>query len=301
MEKEKLISIVVPVYNCEKTIKRTLDSILTQLDKESELVIVNDGSLDNSLIVINEIVQNNKNVKVINSINQGSMIARKVGTENSNGKYIWYVDGGDEILDNSINIIIETIKNNENVDIFYVNHQTFHNGKIEFHTEKYKYIKEKENILLGTSPLSLCFRVIKKELLKNITAYNIKEKMTLLEDGVVSIETCFKSNNILLIDNYCYRYNIEDNSQSRSKSGVYSLLLGVKHIYNFINKYYPSFKEEVNYFVFNNTINRIVFGNDTSIYKNLYDFYLSFPKIESKYIKMKTVCELIAKFKVKNG
>lgn len=299
MEKEKLISIVVPVYNCEKTVKRTIKSIITQLDEDSELIVINDGSIDNSLDVLHKIAGNINNVKIIDSINHGAMLARKFGTEESKGKYIWYVDGGDEILPNSIELIKETIKKESNVDILYINHQTVSGKVIKQHRENYKTICNPNNILLGTLPLALWTRIIKKELLLNLKAYDIKEKMTLLEDGIVSLEACLKANKVALVNQCCYQYNLESNSQSTSNTGIDSLIIGIKHIYNFVNEYYPCYKEEVNYFVFNNTINRIIFGKNKNN-KLLYDFYCSILPISSKYIKMKSICELIAKWKARH-
>ena len=91
------LSVIIPVYNTEKYIEKCLDSIANQTMKDLEIVIVNDGSKDNSEKVINQWLENNKdiNVKYLKKENGGLSDARNFGVENASGKYISFVDSDD--------------------------------------------------------------------------------------------------------------------------------------------------------------------------------------------------------------
>jgi glycosyltransferase involved in cell wall biosynthesis len=113
------LSIIVPVYNVEKYVERCIRSIMSQKlssNDEFEVVIVNDGSLDNSMAIVNNLVNSYENVKVIDQDNKGLSIARNVGMQNCTGDYVWFVDSDDWILPNSVNTIIGIFKKFETVD-----------------------------------------------------------------------------------------------------------------------------------------------------------------------------------------
>ena len=90
------LSIIVPVYNGEKYLKRCLDSILNQTLKNIEIIIVNDGSTDNSINIIK--TYKDDRIKLISSEHKNSWAARNIGIKNSIGKYITFVDCDDKII-----------------------------------------------------------------------------------------------------------------------------------------------------------------------------------------------------------
>jgi glycosyltransferase involved in cell wall biosynthesis len=94
--KEK-ISIIVPVYNMEAYIKRCLDSIYKQSYKNLEIIIVDDGSSDDSLKICKEFVEKDNRVKIISQNNQGVSAARNTGIDNATGEYVAFVDSDDYI------------------------------------------------------------------------------------------------------------------------------------------------------------------------------------------------------------
>lgn len=98
------LSIIVPVYNVEQWLLRCLESLYRQKlsEKEFEVVIVNDGSIDDSLNIAKMFAANHTNVNIINRENGGLSAARNTGLGNAKGNYVWFVDSDDFIEPNSI-------------------------------------------------------------------------------------------------------------------------------------------------------------------------------------------------------
>lgn len=96
MEKNNIdISLIIPVYNVEKYLRRALISVENQTFKNFEVIIVNDGSTDNSMKIIEEFVNKNKNFFVISQENKGLGEARNIGLRHSRGQYIAFLDSDD--------------------------------------------------------------------------------------------------------------------------------------------------------------------------------------------------------------
>ena len=106
-----MISIIVPVYNSEKYIDRCLDSILNQTYKDLEIVLVNDGSNDQSLKILENYALRDTRIKVVNQENKGVAAARNTGLDNATGDYILYVDSDDWIENNMVERMVELSAN----------------------------------------------------------------------------------------------------------------------------------------------------------------------------------------------
>ena len=91
----KKISVIIPVYNAEKTIRRCLESIMSSEYEEYEVVVVDDGSTDNSASILFEYANRDRRVKIINQPNSGPAIARNKGLELAEGEIIAFVDSDD--------------------------------------------------------------------------------------------------------------------------------------------------------------------------------------------------------------
>lgn len=105
---DTLVSIVIPVFNAECFLVECVESIINQTYKDLEIILVNDGSTDDSLNICNQYAQKDKRVTVINQQNKGVVLARKHGIKNAHGKYITFVDSDDYIAQE----YIETMLNN---------------------------------------------------------------------------------------------------------------------------------------------------------------------------------------------
>ena len=105
----KQLSIIVPVYNVEKYIRPCVESLFRQdLAEECfEVIIVNDGTQDNSMEMIKDIVAFHTNITVINQENQGLSTARNNGTEKATGEYLLYVDSDDLLAEHSLSALLE--------------------------------------------------------------------------------------------------------------------------------------------------------------------------------------------------
>ena len=109
-----LISVIVPVYNCSKYIKKNIDSILKQDYTNFELIVINDGSSDDSLNIINSF--NDKRIMVFSKPNEGVSSTRNLGIDKSNGEYIFFVDGDDYLEKNILSTFVDII-NKQNPDL----------------------------------------------------------------------------------------------------------------------------------------------------------------------------------------
>ena len=111
-----LISVIVPVYNVEKYLRRCLDSIVNQTYKNLEIILVDDGSVDNSGNICDEYAVKDKRIQVIHKENGGLSSARNKGLDIINGEYVSFIDS-DDYVDNSFIEKLYTICINNNVDI----------------------------------------------------------------------------------------------------------------------------------------------------------------------------------------
>lgn len=113
MNNSPKISVIVPIYNVEKYLKQCLDSILIQTYKNLEIILVNDGSTDNSLKICEEYCKKDRRFKLINKRNGGLSDARNVAIDVASGKYLICIDSDDYISKDLIATLYMDIKNNQ--------------------------------------------------------------------------------------------------------------------------------------------------------------------------------------------
>lgn len=103
---EELVSIVVPVYNMGNSLEVCVNSLLNQNYSNIEILLVDDGSKDNSLEVCNTLKKKDKRIRVFHTENRGSGPARNTGIENATGRYIYFPDADDRLEENAISILV---------------------------------------------------------------------------------------------------------------------------------------------------------------------------------------------------
>lgn len=131
-----MVSIIIPVFNAEKYIKSTLESCLNQDYSSIEIIVINDGSTDDTLNILNEV--NDPRVVVINKKNEGSGKARNAGLEVATGEYVIFLDADDEIPNDYIDRLVSNIQLN-NSDIALC-------GYVIDKGDKRIYVKPKETL-----------------------------------------------------------------------------------------------------------------------------------------------------------
>uniref|UniRef100_UPI00405687BD glycosyltransferase family 2 protein n=1 Tax=Agathobacter sp. TaxID=2021311 RepID=UPI00405687BD len=94
------ISIIVPIYNSEKYLKRCIESLIHQTFEDIEIILVDDGSLDNSIQICKEYVKKDRRIVLITQENGGPSKARNAGLDKANGEWIMFVDSDDEVSNN---------------------------------------------------------------------------------------------------------------------------------------------------------------------------------------------------------
>lgn len=130
-------SFIVPVYNTSKYLKRCLDSILKQSFKDYEIIIVNDGSTDDSFKIISKYEKKNDNVKVITQKNQGLSMARNNGVKKATGEYLIFIDSDDYVEKNLLKEIDKEIDGVEVLRYQVVTEDEDGNNKKEFKEEPF--------------------------------------------------------------------------------------------------------------------------------------------------------------------
>lgn len=224
MEKDKNISIIVPTYNAESTIKECLMSILEDKGQDIEVIALIDGGTDNSLNICREISKTDNRLKVVYQENQGLFIARKNGVKNSTGKYIMFVDSDDYMINNSLEKMREMIKK-YSPDLI-----RFRYMKNNREYEQYKYFQEQEKYIKKEDFKKLIYPMfisgymlnamwtncIKREYLENINIdkYN---KILFGEDLMYNLEIFSNIQNAVFLEDVLYRYNTNENSITRTR------------------------------------------------------------------------------------
>lgn len=250
MEKDELlISIIVPVYNCEEYIEECIKSISKQTYENIEIIIVNDGSKDNSLNIIKKISNQDNRIKYIDKKNEGANIARKVGIEASNGKYVMFVDSDDWIDYQTINELVSIINKNPNIDMikFSMLLEPSHKS-VDIFEEKYLEIDKSrfemiyELFITSYKMNSICATLIKRKIIdKDQKSLNVNRCFA--EDLLINIDIIDKCNEIVFMNKPFYHYRNNQKSTTKLKKkeiiikNVYEALDSYKELYKYSEKW----------------------------------------------------------------
>ncbi len=158
---KKILSIIVPVYNVEQYLNRCFDSILKGDLSDIEIIVVDDGSTDNSRSICDKYAQNYEMIKVFHKENGGLSDARNFGMNQCNGKYLWFIDSDDYIEDNAINQIVDLLKKH-NPDVLVCKSKVLtEDGEIfdecNYTIKEGEYSSEEYMIQLRDNPKSVLF------------------------------------------------------------------------------------------------------------------------------------------------
>lgn len=210
-----LVSVIVPIYNTEKYLKKCVNSLLRQTYTELEIILVNDGSTDNSQLICEKFQKEDKRIIILNKENEGLELARKSGYKIATGKYIIHVDSDDYLPTDAIEVLVCKAEK-ENADIV-IGNATRIIGNKGIIKKIYKPVPEcsisrKEMLdkyyisFFGVNilPVSMWGKLYKKEFLEKIEIKNIG--LMHGEDICYNIQVFPYAQKIVVIENSVYYY-----------------------------------------------------------------------------------------------
>ncbi|MDO4453078.1 MAG: glycosyltransferase [Eubacteriales bacterium] len=223
MKKKGLISIIVPAYNVEKHIGRCLESIQKQTYPNIEIMVVNDGSTDDTRKVVEQYALEDSRIILINTKNQGVSCARKEGISKAQGEYIGFVDG-DDLIDSDMYEILLNNMLAYDADISHCGYKMcFDDGRIRyFHNTK--QTKVQDNVTGLTDLLEgkliepgLCNKLYKKSLLdRMIKENNMDYTVKHTEDLLMNYILFSYSEKAVFADVCKYHYIVRKGSATRN-------------------------------------------------------------------------------------
>lgn len=208
-----LISVIIPVYNSESTIRKCLESLIRQTYTNYEILIVDDGSTDNSLNICKEVCHHSNNIHIFHKENGGSASARNLGLEKAKGEWITFVDSDDWVYPNYLNNYVQHV--NDDVDLIT---QGFKSNKplfsdLELSEKKYSSNFE-GNTLEGIPVLQkddtfgfLWIKLFNTAIIRKY-ALRFNENFNLLEDEEFILRYLKHCKKIKAIDEFGYFYNV---------------------------------------------------------------------------------------------
>ncbi len=251
-----ILSVIVPVFNTEKYLEQCINSILNQTLQDIEVILVDDGSTDQSPFICDKYAEMDGRVKVLHQENKGPIQARKIGVELSNASYITFVDSDDFIEKEAYIYALDSIKREIDVICFgitryYGTKETLKVEYLPFLEETYQRVDLEKEIIpkmiwreeeknFGIDP-SLCTKIIKKELL--VKSYLLLQELNFHygEDPAV-IYPVISMSNSMEIKHYSYYYH------RQKGSGEYATYIKDK---DFLDKLYMVYYYLKNYFLDN--------------------------------------------------
>lgn len=213
------VSVIIPVYNSEKYLAETIESLLNQTLKECEFIFINDGSKDNSLNILEKYKEKDSRIIVISQENKGVSEARNRGLEIAKGEYIGFVDG-DDYIQNDMYERLYDLAVKKNCDIIISN---FSNGSFPFKVnEELNKTYIKENIypyfLRSDGFNSVCNKIFKRSII-NQNKIIFPSGVALGEDGVFNMKIFTYCKNAYYTSYNGYFYREREGSATRSIKG----------------------------------------------------------------------------------
>ena len=278
-----LVSVIIPMYNSSKTIKRCLESIVNQTYKNIEILVINDGSTDN----YKNILDNYKNIKVINQKNKGLSFSRNVGLKKAKGKYILFVDSDDYIKEDLIEKCHQKIIE-DNSDLVLFSFYELH------------YLRVKKRIIDKNYPTRNNIwqygyawnKFYKKDIIEK-NKISFKYGVIYVEDIIFNVEYIIHSHNISFIKEPLYYFD-RTNAKSLSKSADKDFLNIMEKSFPYklklINRYNTDidYKEYLylflmrQYITYNSRLSISYFNKIQNIKEVISKFYNSFKEYKPK-------------------
>lgn len=204
------ISVIVPIYNVEKYLEKCIDSIINQTYSNLEIILVNDGSVDNSKNICDQYAISDKRIKVIHKENGGLSDARNYGLNIATGDYVSFIDSDDYIHPMFYEILLKMIEENEgdiaqcNLMKYYENNNITNNNDIDFHKQPHilSNIQALDYLTSDLNYIIVCNKLYKKGLFDKVRF----PKGKLHEDEYITYKVLFKSKKVIVTSIPLYYY-----------------------------------------------------------------------------------------------
>lgn len=246
-----LVSVIVPIYNTQEFLPRCLDSILNQTYINMEVILVNDGSTDESLSVCEKFAAKDGRIQIISQSNQGIIAAKRAGMKICRGVYVMFVDSDDWIEPELLEKMVQAIRGSGCSLVCTDVYQDYENGTaIEFRNtippgiyETDKIAKNlfyyKDTDYYGILPYSVA-KLYPKDMLEEVLD-NISDDIRFAEDKAIVFSFVFKNIKVCFTDDICYHYFIHKESVCRSENPDH--LVELTAIYKYIKKLFDGHEE----------------------------------------------------------
>lgn len=244
------ISVIIPVYNSSTYLRKCLDSVVNQTLKDIEIIVINDGSTDDSKNIIEEYSCKYKNINFIDQENKGIGKTRNIGIKKATGEYITFVDSDDYIKENMLEEYYKYAKKH-NFDLVIGSYiKKINNKEIIFENNKFKTgnVKTTPQILylIEYGPWA---KLYKREMLINNNIYFDEKRK--YEDMPFVSKALLKSKLIGQITEPYYYYIIHNNSETTTMDKrVFDILDILKEIKDYYKREYY-LRDELDYVIIN--------------------------------------------------
>lgn len=242
-----MVSIIIPVFNAAKTIERCIQSIKCQTYTNWQVLLIDNGSTDQSWQICNDITRNDNRFCIFKCHN-GVSIARNEGLKNAIGDYVLFVDADDTISPNALNVLISydadivranfsRINTNGNVEVASVFFKGYFSRQQILSTILPAHISQSLNHINAPVPMcSIWGTLFKKNLVKNI---RFAESLRIMEDKVFFLDCLLNSNSAIFLDEPLYNYYANPNSVLFNYNNDYgqNIIYVSDYIKNLVNSY----------------------------------------------------------------
>ncbi|MCT4215184.1 glycosyltransferase family 2 protein [Elizabethkingia anophelis] len=222
--RSKIISVIIPVYNAEKTLYKSIDSLINQSYPHLELIFINDCSQDNTLNILyqyeKKITENSKGLvmKIIShEENKGVAVARNTGLQNATGELIYFVDADDFIDERAIELLVEKQQENDADIVGCSWYLSFNQNKRRMNQPPFNSSLEAiQQMLHGKMRWNLWLFMVKRSLYED---YNIRfiPGMNMGEDLMVIMKLFVHANKVAFVNDALYHYG-QSNEDSLTKT-----------------------------------------------------------------------------------
>jgi glycosyltransferase involved in cell wall biosynthesis len=239
-----LISIIIPIYNSEKYLEECLNSVLNQTYKNIEVLLINDGSTDESKKICEEYCKKYSNIKLINNINEGVSKARNKGLKLAKGEYVFFCDSDDIMHPRQLEKLSTNLKST-NSELSVCSFSEFVNN-VEFEKNKNFKLEEilnKDKMLetiISDRKYSgfLWNKLFKLDIIKMKSHLFFDEKISINEDQIFILEYIIRIKKMCITDEKLYNYRQNPSSVLHKKfsDNKITAILAREKIYNLCKK-----------------------------------------------------------------